>query len=150
MLKSLLSEDDSPIEFLLKKNNINIPFVVSKLDESIHKLPTVSGGEPAQSISRDMNNVMLRANASLTTFKDEFVSVEHLLLSILQGSDNSAKLLKDGGLTEKGLIAAIKDLKKGSTVSSQSGETQFNALNKYGKNLNELARAGKLGPGYWS
>jgi ATP-dependent Clp protease ATP-binding subunit ClpB len=93
-----------------------------------------------------MNNVLLRAAASLKTFNDEFVSVEHLLLAIVQGNDNAAKILKDAGLTEKGLIAAIKDLKKGSTVSSQTSETQFNALNKYAKNLNELARSNKLDP----
>ncbi|HZG25501.1 MAG TPA: ATP-dependent chaperone ClpB [Chitinophagaceae bacterium] len=146
LLKALLSEDDSPIEFLLKKNNVNVNFVVTKLDESIQKLPKVQGGEPAQVISREMNNVVLRATASLKTFKDEFISVEHLLLALLQGADNTSKLLKDAGLTEKGLIAAIVDLKKGSTISSQTSETQFNALNKYGKNLNELARAGKLDP----
>ncbi|MEI9933323.1 MAG: ATP-dependent Clp protease ATP-binding subunit [Ferruginibacter sp.] len=93
-----------------------------------------------------MNNVLLKATASLKSFGDEFVSVEHLLLAILQGNDNSAKLLKDAGLNEKGLIAAIKDLRKGSTISSQTQETQFNALNKYAKNLNEMARNGKLDP----
>ncbi|MFT3701632.1 MAG: ATP-dependent chaperone ClpB [Agriterribacter sp.] len=146
LLKSLLSDDDSPIEFLLKKNNVNVNFVESKLDESINKLPKVQSGEPAQSISRDVNNIILRAGALLKNFNDEFVSVEHLLLAILQGNDNSAKLLKDAGLTEKGLMAAIKDLRKGSTISSQTQETQFNTLNKYAKNLNELARQGKLDP----
>src|SRR3989442_9175052 len=146
LLKALLSDEDTPIEFLLKKNNVNVNFVESKVDESINKLPKISGGEPAQVISRDMNNVMLRATSSLKTFNDEFVSVEHLLLAILQGNDNSAKILKDAGLTEKGLIAAIKDLRKGSTISSQTQETQFNTLNKYAKNLNEMARSGKLDP----
>lgn len=146
LLKSLLSEDDSPIEFLLKKNNVNVNFVEQKLDDSIQKLPKIQAGEPAQSISRDANNVVLRAGSLLKTFGDEFVSVEHLLLAILQGTDNSAKLLKDAGLTEKGLIAAIKDLRKGSTISSQTQETQFNVLNKYAKNLNELAKQGKLDP----
>jgi ATP-dependent Clp protease ATP-binding subunit ClpB len=93
-----------------------------------------------------MNNVLLRAASDLKIFGDEFVSVEHLLLAIVQGNDNAAKILKDAGLTEKDLIAAIKDLKKGSTVSSQTSETQFNALNKYAKNLNELARSNKLDP----
>ena len=93
-----------------------------------------------------MNSVILRATGALKTFGDEFVSVEYLLLAILQGNDNSSKLLKDAGLTEKGLIAAIKDLRKGATISSQTDETQFNALNKYAKNLNEMARAGKLDP----
>ena len=146
LLKALLSEADSPIEFLLKKNNVNVNFVESKIDESINKLPKVQSGEPAQSVSRDMNSVVLRATAALKTFGDEFVSVEYLLLAILQGNDNSAKLLKDAGLSEKGLVTAIKDLRKGSTISSQTEETQFNALNKYAKNLNEMARAGKLDP----
>ncbi len=146
VLKALLNDKDSPVEYLLKKNNVNVSYVDEKLEVAIQKLPKISGGEPAQSLSREANNVLLRSTAALKTFKDEFVSVEHLLLALLQGSDNTAKLLKDTGLTEKGLIAAIKDLKKGSTVSSQTSETQFNALNKYAKNLIEMARAGKLDP----
>lgn len=146
MLKALLSDDDSPIAFLLKKNNVNVSFLENKLDESISKLPKIQSGEPAQTISRDANNVVLRSGSLLKSFDDEFVSVEHLLLAILQGTDNTSKLLKDAGLTEKGLIAAIKDLRKGSTISSQTQETQFNVLNKYAKNLNELARQGKLDP----
>ncbi len=146
VLKALLNDKDSPVEYLLKKNNVNVSYVDEKLEVAIQKFPKISGGEPAQSLSRDANNVLLRSTAALKTFKDEFVSVEHLLLALLQGSDNTAKLLKDAGLTEKGLIAAIKDLKKGSTVSSQTSETQFNALNKYAKNLIEMARAGKLDP----
>src|SRR6185436_17041154 len=102
----------------------------------------INSEEPAQAVSRDMNSVILRATATLKSFGDEFVSVEHLLLSLLQGNDNSAKLLKDAGLTDKGLIAAIKDLRKGSTISSQTQETQFNALTKYARNLNEMARNG--------
>ena len=146
LLKALLTDEDSPVEYLLKKNNVNVNFVESKVDEALNKLPKMGEGEPAQVISRDLNNVLLRAAASLKTFKDEFVSVEHLLLAIVQGNDNSAKILKDAGLTEKSLIAAIKELKKGSTVSSQTSETQFNALNRYAKNLNELARSNKLDP----
>jgi ATP-dependent Clp protease ATP-binding subunit ClpB len=146
ILKSLLSDADSSIGFLLKKNNLNVAFIESKLDEAIAKLPKVQGGEPAQSISRDANNVVLKAGNVLKTFGDEFVSVEHLLLAILQVNDNAAKLLKDGGLTEKGLVAAVKELRKGSTVSSQTSSNTFNALNKYGRNLNEAAREGKLDP----
>ncbi|MEO5649569.1 MAG: ATP-dependent chaperone ClpB [Ginsengibacter sp.] len=146
LLKALLTDEDSPVDFLLKKNNVNVNFVESKVDETLKKLPKMGEGEPAQIISRDVNNIMLRAAASLKTFGDDFVSVEHLLLAIVQGNDNTAKILKDAGLTEKNLIAAIKDLKKGSTVSSQTSETQFNALNKYAKNLNELARSNKLDP----
>lgn len=146
LLKSLLDDPDSPVIYLLKKNNINVPFIETKLDESIQKLPHVQGADPAQSVSRDLNNVILRTSGLLKTFGDEFVSVEHLLLSILQGNDNSSKLLKDAGLTEKNLIAAVKELRKGSTVSSQTSSSTFNALNKYGRNLNEAARDGKLDP----
>ena len=89
---------------------------------------------------------MLRAGASLKQFGDEFVTPEHLLLAIVQGNDASAKLLKDAGLTEKGLITAIKELRKGEKVTSQTQTQEFNALNKYARNLNELARQGKLDP----
>src|SRR5688572_22417087 len=100
LLKSLLDDPESPVIYLLKKNNINVSFIESKVDEAIIKLPKVHGSEPAQNISRDLNNVILRAGNQLKTFGDEFVSVEHLLLALLQGNDNSSKLLKDGGLTE--------------------------------------------------
>ncbi len=146
ILKALLDQKDSPVEYLLKKNNVITNIVETKLDEMLGKLPKITGGEPAQSISRDSNNAVLRAGSSLKQFGDEFVAPEHLLLALIHGSDNTAKLLKDAGLTDKGLVAAIKDLRKGSTVSSQTQETQFNALNKYAKNLNELARQGKLDP----
>jgi ATP-dependent Clp protease ATP-binding subunit ClpB len=146
LLKALLTEEDSLVSFLMKRNNVNVSFVESKLDEGLQKLPKVSGGEPAQTISRDMNSVILRAGSDLKQFGDEFVSVEHLLLGIIQGNDSAAKLLKDAGLSEKGLITAIKDLRKGSTVNSQTQESSFNALNKFAKNLNEMARQGKLDP----
>ena len=146
ILKALLSAEESPVEFLLKKNGVNVQQLETKLDAQIAKLPKISGTEPAQNISRDANNAILRAQALLKQFGDEFVTPEHLLLGLMQGNDNTAKLLKDAGATEKGLIAAIKDLRKGSTVTSQTQETQFNALNKYAKNLNELARQGKLDP----
>jgi ATP-dependent Clp protease ATP-binding subunit ClpB len=142
LLKALLTEEDSLVSFLMKRNNVNVSFVESKLDEGLQKLPKVSGGEPAQTISRDI----LRAGSDLKQFGDEFVSVEHLLLGIIQGNDSAAKLLKDAGLSEKGLITAIKDLRKGSTVNSQTQESSFNALNKFAKNLNEMARQGKLDP----
>ena len=80
LLKALLSDEDSPVDYLLKKNNVNVNFVESKIDDSLHKLPKLEDGEPAQVISRDLNNVMLRAAATLKTFNDEFISVEHLLL----------------------------------------------------------------------
>ena len=146
ILKAMLNDKDSPIEFLLKKNNVNVNYVEEKLGDTLKKLSKITGGEPGQSLSREANNILLRSTATLKTFKDEFVSVEHLLLAILQGNDNTAKILKDAGLNEKGLVTAINELRKGSTISSQTSETQFNALNKYAKNLNEMARQGKLDP----
>lgn len=146
LLKALLADKDSTVEFLLKRNNVNTTFTETKVDEAISKLPKIQSGEPAQNISRDMNNVFLKANNVLKEFKDEFVSPEHLLLALLQVNDDTSKTLKAAGLTEKGLITAIKDLRKGDTIQSQTQETQFNTLNKYAKNLNELARQGKLDP----
>ncbi len=146
LLKALLADKDSPVEFLLKRNNVNTVFTETKVDESIAKLPKIQTGEPAQNVSRDLNTVFLKANTVLKEFKDEFISTEHLLLALLQVNDDTAKTLKAAGLTEKGLITAIKDLRKGDTIQSQTQETQLNMLNKFAKNLNELARQGKLDP----
>lgn len=145
ILKALLEQEDSPVEYLLKKNNVTVNLVDTKLDELISKLPKTSG-EPAQMMGREANNVVLRAGAVLKQFADEFITTEHLLLAIVQGNDATAKLLKNAGLTEKGLIAAINELRKGEKVTSQTQSQEFNALNKYAKNLNELARSGKLDP----
>ncbi len=145
ILKALLEQEDSPVEYLLKKNNVTLNLVDSKLDELISRLPKTSG-DPAQQIGREANNVVLRAGASLKQFNDEFITPEHLVLAVVQGNDATAKLLKDAGLTEKGLIAAIKELRKGDTVTSQTQTQEFNALSKYAKNLNEMARQGKLDP----
>ncbi|MBS1563106.1 MAG: ATP-dependent chaperone ClpB [Bacteroidetes bacterium] len=147
LLKSLLNDEDSPIDFLLKKNNVTMNLLDSRLDESIKKLPKAGpGAQPAQSISRDLNNAVLKAGGLLKQFGDQFVSVEHLLLALLSTGDNTARLLKEVGLTEKGLVAAIKDLRKGDTIQSQTQQSQHNALSKYSRNLNELARSGKLDP----
>ncbi|HOZ67867.1 MAG TPA: ATP-dependent chaperone ClpB [Chitinophagaceae bacterium] len=145
ILKALLELPDSPVEYLLKKNNVTINLLETKLDELISKLPKASG-DAAQQISRDANNVVLRAGSALKTFGDEFVTPEHLMLAIVQGNDAPAKLLKNAGLTEKGLITAINELRKGEKVTSQTQSQEFNALNKYAKNLNEMARQGKLDP----
>jgi ATP-dependent Clp protease ATP-binding subunit ClpB len=146
LLKAMLLDKDSPIQYLLKRNNVNVRLLETKVTESIQKLPRLQGGEPAQQVGRDLNNVMLKATAALKEFKDEFVSTEHLLLALLQVNDDVAAALKAAGLTEKGLITAIKDLRKGETIQSQTQETQYNTLNKYAKNLNDLARQGKLDP----
>lgn len=146
LLKALLDDKDGPISYLLKKNAVNISAVEGKLKELIDKQPTTTNGEPAQSISREMNNVVLKAGAVLKEFGDEFVTQEHLLIGIMQVKDDVSKILKDAGLTEKGLTAAIKDLRKGSTVNDKSSSQEYNSLDKYAKNLNELARSGKLDP----
>jgi ATP-dependent Clp protease ATP-binding subunit ClpB len=145
LLQALLQMDDSPIEYLLKKNNVNPTQLEVKLNETLQLLPNTTA-EPAQNIGREANAAILRAGSLLKTFEDEFVTPEHLLLALVQGKDVTARLLKDAGLTEKGLIASIKELRKGGKVTSQTQETQFNALNKYAKNLNELASSGKLDP----
>ena len=145
LLKSLLTQQDSPVEYLLKKNNVTVNLVQQKLEEAIGKLPKTNG-DPAQTIGREANNTVLRAGSVLKQFGDEFVTPEHLLLAILQGNDSTSRLLKEAGLNENGLIASIKELRKGGAVKSQTQETQFNILNKYAKNLIELARQGKLDP----
>ena len=146
ILQALLNDNDGPISYLLKKNNVNINFVETKLREQISKLPKLQGGEPAQNVSRDLNTMILRIANILKTFGDEFVTPEHLLIGLLQANDDTSKLLKDAGLTEKGLVTAIKELRKGSTVNSQTSDQQYNSLERYAKNLNELARQGKLDP----
>jgi len=146
LLKALLADEDSPVEYLLKKNNVNVAFVESKVDQSIKRLPKATGAEPAQAMGRDLNNALLKANVSLKQFGDEFVSTEHLMLGLLHVNDDTGKMLKDAGLTEKGLVTAIKELRKGATVNSQTQLQQYNSLQKYGKNLNEMARNGKLDP----
>ena len=145
LLKALLELADSPIEYLLKKNNVTVNLVETKLDELIAKLPKTSQ-EAALQVSREANSAILRAGAVLKTFQDEFVTPEHLLLALVQGNDSVGKLLKNAGLTENGLIAAIRELRKGEKITSATQTQQFNALNKYARNLNDLARQGKLDP----
>lgn len=146
LLKAILLDKDSSTEFLLKKNTLNPLLIMQKVDAALPGLPKQASGEPATNLSRDLNSVLLKANGALKTFGDEFVTVEHLLIAILQVSDAAAKILKDAGLTEKGLVAAIKELRKGEKVQSATQETQFQSLSKYAKNLNELANKGKLDP----
>ena len=146
LLKAILLDKESPIEFLLKKNNVNPALVLQKLEEQIIGLAKITTGEPATNLSRDLNSVLLKSNAALKTFGDEFVTVEHIMIAFMQVNDGVAKILKDAGLTEKGLIAAINELRKGEKVQSATQETQFQSLSKYAKNLNEMANKGKLDP----
>ena len=145
VLKALLDQADSPVEYLLKKNNVTVNLVQTKLQELMNALPRTEG-EPAQQISREGNNLVLRAGAVLASFQDEFITPEHLLLALVQGNDATAKLLRNAGLTEQGLTAAIKELRKGAKVTSSTQEQSFQALEKYARNLNEEARRGKLDP----
>ncbi|MGB3076930.1 MAG: Clp protease N-terminal domain-containing protein, partial [Chitinophagales bacterium] len=145
LLKGLLLVDENVVDFLLKKLGVNISHVETRLDEQLNKYPKVSGGS-GQYLSNDGNQVLLKAQSYLKEYKDEFVSVEHLLLALLNGKDETSKLLKDAGVSEKDLKLAIAALRKGKKVTDQSAESNYNALNKYAKNLNSLAQSGKLDP----
>ena len=144
LLKGLLSEDENVTPYLLKKMEVNIPRLSQTIDAQLQSLPRVSGG--SQYASTDLNNTLIKAQQTATEMGDEFVSVEHLLIGLVNGRDNTATLLKDAGASDKQLRAAITDLRKGSKVGSQTAEETFNALNKYAKNLNQLAQSGKLDP----
>ena len=144
LLKGILSVDENVTPFLLKKLDVNVPRLTQQLDAAIERLPRVSGG--SQYLSNDANRALVKASQTATEMGDEFVSVEHLLLGLLAGSDEASRMLKDAGVSEKGFRSAMADLRKGSKVGSQSAEEGYNALNKYAKNLNQLAQAGKLDP----
>jgi ATP-dependent Clp protease ATP-binding subunit ClpB len=146
LLKAILDDTDGPISYLLKKANVNPAFVEPKLNEAIARGAKVTGGNAAQTLSREANNAMLRAGAVLKEFGDEFVTPEHILLGIVHQNDDTAKILKDAGLSEKSLIAAIKELRKGSTVNSQTSDQQYQTLERYAKNLNKMAQDNRLDP----
>ncbi len=144
LLKGILTVDENVTPFLLKKLNVNFDVFVKAFDRIIDSLPKVSGGE--QYLAKDTNEVLQRAPRYLKEFGDEFVSIEHLLLSLLEVKSTASQLMKDNGITKNDLMAAIKDLRKGSTVNSQSAEEQYNSLDRYAKNLNDMAEKGKLDP----
>ncbi|MBS1570176.1 MAG: ATP-dependent chaperone ClpB [Bacteroidetes bacterium] len=144
LLKGLLEVDQDVTPFLLKKLDVNTVLLQQALDRIVNGYPKVEGGDMV--LSRACGQALNNALASLKEFGDEFASVEHLLLGLVQGSDNTAQLLKDGGVSRKDLVAAIKELRKGGKVTSQSQEETYNALNKYAKNLNQLAKENKLDP----
>ena len=144
LLKALLTEDENVTPYLLKKLEVDPVKVGKRVDEILQRMPRVSGGE--QYLTNGAQEALLKASHTATEMGDEFVSVEHLLLGLASGRDEVAKMLKEEGVSEKGLKAAVADLRKGSKVASQSAEETYNALNKYAKNLNQLAQAGKLDP----
>ena len=144
ILKGMLNVDEKVIPFLLKKMNISPELISTGIQSIIQTYPKVSGGQTY--LSNEANQVIQRANALLKEFNDEYVSLEHLFLSLLQGKDATGRFLKDKGISEKELKSAIHDLRKGARVTSHSAEETYNALEKYAKNLNNLARSGKLDP----
>jgi len=144
LLKGILAADENVIPFLLKKLNVNIAALGNDLDRRLHSLPKVTGGESY--LSPEASKTLQKATSYLKEFGDEFVSIEHLLLGILAANDEVSALLKNLGVNEKDLKAAILDIRKGAKVNSATAEDTYNALNKYARNLNELAASGKLDP----
>jgi ATP-dependent Clp protease ATP-binding subunit ClpB len=144
LLKGLLTVDENVVSYVLKKLNVNINVLNQHLDAQIEKFPKVSGSNIY--LSSGSNSALQKAQSYLKEFKDEFVSVEHLLLGLLAVNDNTSKLLKDQGVNEKDLKTAIIALRGDSRVTDQNAEATYNALNKYARNLNEYAESGKLDP----
>ena len=144
LLKAIFEVDENVAPFLLKKLNVNVPLFEQILDSTIQSFPKVSGG--TLQLSRDANSTLNEAEIIAKKMNDDYVSIEHLILAIFKSKSKVAQILKDQGVTEKGLQAAIDELRKGERVTSASAEETYNALNKYAKNLNELAKNGKLDP----
>ena len=144
IFKSIISVDENVLPFLLKKLNVNIQVLQQILDKQIQSFRKVSNAQ--MSLSRETLKTLNEASIIAKKMKDEYVSIEHLILSIFQSKSPISKILKDQGVTEKELKLAIQELRKGGTVTSQSAEETYNSLNKYANNLNELAQEGKLDP----
>jgi ATP-dependent Clp protease ATP-binding subunit ClpB len=144
IFKAIFEVDENVTPFILKKLNVNVPLFQQILDSTIQSFPKVSGGEIM--LSRMANTTLTEAEIIAKKMNDEFVSIEHLLLAIFGSKSKVGQILKDQGVTEKGLKAAIDELRKGERVTSASAEETYNSLNKYAKNLNELAKTGKLDP----
>lgn len=145
VLQGLLSTDEQTIAFLLKKVDANISRLNQALEANLKSFAKVSG-QNSLYLSSNANQALIKSQTLMKEFGDEFVAVEHLLLALVQTNDTTGNMLKDAGVAEKSLKAAIKELRGGSKVDSQHAENQYNALNKYAKNLNDLARQGKLDP----
>ena len=142
--KAISEIDENVLPFLFKKLQINADLVLQIVNKHLESLPKVSGGELM--LSRTANSTLNDASIIAKKMKDEYVSIEHLLLAIFKSKSNIAQVLKDQGLIEKDLKSAIDELRKGDRVTSQNAEETYNSLNKYAKNLNQLAQEGKLDP----
>ena len=144
ILSAMLEADENVVPYILKKMNVNTGNFENQLNAIIDQYPKVSGG--SQYLSNDAVKAVQKANTYLKEFKDEFVTLEHLFLGILNGSDKTAQLMKESGINEQDTRKVMTELRKGSRVTSASAEETYNSLEKYAKNLNELARNGKLDP----
>ncbi|MFN5170459.1 MAG: ATP-dependent chaperone ClpB [Cyclobacteriaceae bacterium] len=144
LLKAILETDESTVDFLLKKSGINSGALNNKLDELINAYPRVSGQQPY--LSSATNALLQQAEKELRELKDEFVSIEHLLLALAQTKDKAGQLLKDSGISRNGLLKAIQELRGGARVTDQNAEAKYKSLERYSKNLNELAKQGKIDP----
>ncbi len=144
ILKAVIEEGDSLVKFIFQKLGANLQLTVSNVDRAIESLPRVSGSEPY--LSRESNDVLQRALDIAKKQGDEYVTLEAILMALFVVNTPASQLLKDAGLTEKELQAAIDELRKGKKATDQSAEDTYNALSKYAINLNERARSGKLDP----
>ncbi|NND32126.1 MAG: AAA domain-containing protein [Saprospiraceae bacterium] len=145
LLLAILQTDEEMAEFLFNKIGIDATLLKARLSELVKNYPRVEGSEK-QYLTNDSNQALATAKKLLAEFGDEFISVELILLGIIKGKDKGAMLLKEMGGTEKALLAAIKELRKGRKITDQQSDNQYNALKKYAINLNERAEAGKLDP----
>jgi len=146
LLKAMLEDKDAPISYLLKKNNVILPSLQAKLEQELNRLPKLTSGDPATTISKELNSVVLKAGSLMKEFNDEFITVELLLLALLSIKDATSSLLKDQGLTANGLTLAIKELRKGASVDSATSNQEFQSLKRYAINLNDAAQKNKLDP----
>jgi len=144
LIKGILSADDNVVRFLTSKLGMDFNAFEKGIDSLIKSFPKVQGGEPY--LSNDTSKALQKAESMLKEYGDEFVTIELLLLGILLSNDSVSKLMKQLGANEKDMKAAITELRKGSSATSASAEDTYNALNKYARNLNDLARKGKLDP----
>ena len=142
--KGIFEVDENVLPFLLKKLNVNLSILEQALNKQLESFPKVSGGKFM--LSREANKTLNEASIVAKKMKDDYVSIEHLILAVFKSTSKIAQMLKDQGVTEKGLKAAIDELRQGENVTSQSQEETYNSLNKYAKNLNQLAKDGKLDP----
>lgn len=144
LLKGIFLVDEHVSPYLLKKLQANYQTLAQALDRIIQTYPKVSGSQPY--LSNPTSQVFQKAISLIKDFGDEYVAIEHLLLALLTSKDQIGQMLRDSGITEKELKAAILDLRKGSKVNSPSAEDTYNTLSKYALNLNQLALSGKLDP----